>query len=87
VLVYHTPDMGEGRLGRLLPFGLMLCQLLKQREKTVIVLTARSSGHVAIHAHLKAKGYPVENVTNVKPPAQCYVDDKALRVSKNWGAA
>lgn len=33
---------------------------------------------------LRVADIPVDEVTNVKPPADVYFDDKAVRVPKNW---
>jgi hypothetical protein len=86
VLLYHEPADGDYRLGRVLPLGLKLCKLLKSRGYQVVVLTARKGlyNHGRIFEHLRSRGFPVDRVTNRKPPADAYFDDKAFRVPKNW---
>jgi hypothetical protein len=37
-----------------------------------------------IHQYLLSNGFAVDRVTNVKPAADAYFDDKAVRVEKNW---
>jgi len=49
----------------------------------VVVLTARDvSEHEGILAYLQAHGVEVAEVTNVKPPAAFYVDDRAVRFTE-----
>lgn len=43
----------------------------------VVILTARDTGKVT--EWLKENEITVDEVTNVKPPALCYVDDRAVR--------
>ena len=85
VLIYHKSEWGNRYIGRVLPFGLKLCQLLRERGKTIIVLTARP---VEQHAHilrfLNDHKFGIDSMTNVKPVAEAYFDDRAVRVSKNW---
>jgi len=85
VLVYHNSDWGNTHVGRVLPFGRKLCQLLRGHGKRIIVLTARPrEQHHAIWNFLCARGFGVEDVTNIKPAAQAYFDDRAVRIPKNW---
>lgn len=85
VLLYHDSEESISRLGRALPLGRKLVDLLKLWGYRVVVLTARpTTQHKRIAAHLKREGFAVDQVTNVKPPADCYIDDKAFRVPKNW---
>jgi len=46
----------------------------------VVVLTARGEEYWdRVSLWLARNGFPQMEITNVKPPAQCYVDDKAIR--------
>lgn len=86
VLLHHNPEDGISRLGRPLPLGRKLTLYFRQKKCKVIVLTSRPDRyqHGRIHQHLESLGFAVDRVTNVKPPADCYVDDKAVHVPKNW---
>lgn len=56
--------------------------LLMDRGFKVVVLTARTD-FVAVRIWLKSYGFPDLEVTNVKPPAIAYIDDRAIRFT-NW---
>jgi hypothetical protein len=86
VLLYHDHKDGISHLGRPLPLGRELTKLLKSKGYRVVVLTARSGRyeHGMIHERLRARGFEVDRVTNRKPAADAYFDDKACRIPKNW---
>ena len=86
VLLYHDPKDGISRLGRPLPLGRELTKLLKSKGYRVVVLTARAGHyeHGRIHERLRSRGFEVDKVTNRKPAADAYFDDKSYRVPKNW---
>ena len=85
VLLYHDPEDGISRLGPALPPGRLLVNLLKLHKYQVWVLTSRpAEQHVGILKHLQWLGFDVDCVTNIKPPADAYFDDKAFRIAKNW---
>lgn len=85
VLLYHKSEWGDERIGRVLPFGLQLCQLLRGRGKNVVVLTARPrEQHQKLYDYLRMNRFPIDRITNEKPFAQAYFDDKAVRIPKNW---
>ena len=86
VLIYHNHADGISRLGRALPLGRELVKLLKQKSYKVIVLTAREGRyeHGRIHEYLRSRGFQIDRVTNRKPAADAYFDDKAFRIPKNW---
>lgn len=86
VLLHHNPEDGISRLGRPLLLGRRLTLLLRQKGFKVVVLTSRPGryNHGMIHQYLLGKGFAVDRVTNVKPAADAYFDDKAFRVQKNW---
>ena len=84
VLLYHRSEWGNSLLGLVLPLGLKLCQLLNRRW-AIVVFTARPKAqHADIEEYLKLHRVPFSDVTNVKPPADAYFDDKAYRIPKNW---
>lgn len=86
VLLHHNPEDGTSHLGRPLSLGRKLTHFLKHKGFRVVVLTSRRGRykHGMIHQHLVSLGFMVDHVTNIKPPADCYIDDKAVRVPKNW---
>ncbi len=84
VILFHSPEMGNSRLGRVLSRGRKLVELLSKKWR-VVVLTARpEKQHQEILLHLARNGVWVERVTNRKPYADGYFDDKAIRIPKNW---
>lgn len=91
VLLHHNPSDDISHLGPVLPLGRKLVQLLKQRKYRVVVLTSRPDNWPGdgltfreIRAYLCAYEVWVDEVTSMKPPADCYFDDKAYRIPKNW---
>ncbi len=85
VLLYHHCKDGNSRLGRPLSLGRKLTLWLKKRGWKVVILTARPQyQHPAIWDYLVSRGFEVDDVTNMKPAADAYFDDKAIRVPKNW---
>jgi len=83
VILEHNREDGS-RLGRVLPLGRKFVRWWQRRGWRVVALTARNHKHQEILGYLFRNGVQVERVTNRKPYADCYVDDKALRVPKNW---
>ena len=83
VILHHDPDDGY-HLGQVLAAGAELVSQLKQRGFRVIVLTARHKGHQDLLLHLAKNQVWVDKVTDRKPYADAYFDDKAVRVEKNW---
>ena len=86
VLLNHNPEDGTSRLGRPLSLGRKLTWLFHRKGYKVVVLTSRKNRykHGMIHQYLESHGFAVDRVTNVKPAADVYCDDKALRIAKNW---
>jgi len=50
----------------------------------VVILTARDPA--AVRAWLRQHHFPLLHVTNVKPPAMAYIDDRAVRFQGRWDA-
>lgn len=86
VLLFHNPEDGTSRLGHPLPLGRKLTRFLHRKGFKVVVLTSRKGRykHGMIHQFLLSQDFVVDRVTNVKPAADIYLDDKACRVPKNW---
>lgn len=83
VILRHNRDEGY-HLGPVLPLGRKLVQLLQRKGWRVVVLTSRDRGHQQILSYLNRSNVWPESVTNRKPYADVYFDDKAARVPKNW---
>jgi len=85
VLLHHNPEDGISRLGHPLPLGRDLTHLLRRHGFKVVVLTSRPADqHRLIYDFLLRHDFAVDDVTNVKPPADAYFDDKGFRIPKNW---
>lgn len=90
VLLYHESEWEDSRLGPPLDLGRKLVQLLVGKGYRVVVLTSRkvdgiqATAKLRILNHLIALNFPVSDVTNVKPTADAYFDDKAYRIPRNW---
>ena len=86
VLLFHNPEDGTSHLGRPLSLGRKLTWWLRRKGYKIIVLTSRKGHyqHGMIHQYLSSHVFAVDHVTNVKPAADVYCDDKALRIPKNW---
>lgn len=86
VLLHHETDWPISRLGHPLRLGRELTRLLKSKGFRVVVLTSRIGlyNHGMIHEKLRAAGFQIDHVTNRKPPAIAYFDDRAFRIPKNW---
>ena len=84
VILFHKHGE-DSHLGRVLRRGRELVKLLQHLHFRVIVLTSRPARRQQeILSYLASHGVWVERVTNRKPYADIYCDDKALRIPKNW---
>jgi DNA-directed RNA polymerase subunit RPC12/RpoP len=83
VILYHERDE-HLKVGKVLREGRMLVNLLQKLGWRVVVLTARAKRHQELLTYLHKRNVWADKVTNVKPYADAYFDDKAVRVSKNW---
>lgn len=81
VILFH--DSADSRLGRVLPLGRKLINLLR-KSHCVVVLTARAKNHQGILTFLHKNNVWVDQVTNRKPYADAYFDDKGVPIPKNW---
>ena len=55
---------------------------LKNKGYDIVVFTARTDLK-AVQQWLDIQGIEVDEVTNIKPKAVCYIDDRAIRFT-NW---
>lgn len=85
---------GEESFGEPIPGAVEALQTLKQQGHTIVIHTCRNVSK-AMAEHLRANQIPFDriNVSPVdtrprhvphKPPADVYIDDKALRFKGDW---
>ena len=87
VLHQHETGQGPGPLGEPLSPGLQMAKRIKAAGHKLVILTARPRDqHHTIHGWLKGHGVRADEVTNVKPPAEMYIDDRAEHWPRNAGA-
>lgn len=59
-------------------------QTYRKMKGVNIFTRANQSNYDKIKSYLRRRGVLVDSVTNVKPYADAYFDDKAFRIPKNW---
>jgi len=62
-------------------------EALRRSGRTVLISSVRcghEGGEIAIWEYLKKHGIVVDGVCRRKPPADFYVDDKAIQFKGNW---
>ncbi len=75
----------RGSDGEPLPDAVRAMQALYREGETVIIFTARPEiMHAEIDEWLRTHKMPFKRVTNVKPQADIYIDDRAVRYTGNW---
>jgi len=86
VLHYHETGDGPGPLGELLKPAIEMAKRIKAAGHKLVVLTARPEEQFEdIKGYLKGHGVKVDEVTNKKPPAVFYIDDRAIPWPRNSG--
>lgn len=68
--------------GALIEEGKQLVLELHRKGYRIVILTARQKHDIVEH-FLTANGIPYDEVTNVKPPAVAYIDDKAVSFKRD----
>jgi hypothetical protein len=91
VLSYHESDWPITKIGKPLDKGFQKAREEQDAGNHLVVLTARPEqlhSTMLNWANKQGQKYGVkfDAVTNVKPPALRYYDDRAVRVPKNWQA-
>jgi hypothetical protein len=84
VLAYHETGDPITKIGEPLKPGIDLAKQIVRQGYKLVVLTARPiKMQDEISDWLKKQGVKAQ-VTNVKPPAELYIDDRAIRYPKNF---
>jgi Inorganic Pyrophosphatase len=77
VLAAKQTPFVKGEMGEPLQKGFALVRALKRAGYRVVILTARQETP-QVKTWLAKQGLRVDDVTNVKPPAIAYIDDRAV---------
>jgi hypothetical protein len=87
VLLHHETGWPIEKFGEPLTPGIQMAKRIKAAGHRLVILTARPKNlHHTIEGILKGVGVKADQVTNMKPPAEVYVDDRAIQWPKNYGA-
>ena len=78
---FKNPVPGR-KMGPPIPGTQAALQMLKNLGYTLIVYTAWEKGHGAIEKFMEYYDLPFDEVTNMKPAADAYIDDNAFRFTK-----
>jgi ribonucleotide monophosphatase NagD (HAD superfamily) len=85
VLAHHESHWPPEKIGKLLKPGIEMAKRIKAAGHKLVILTAKpKSVHGKIKALLAKQGVQVDDVTNVKPPAELYLDDRAEKWPRNY---
>lgn len=89
VLADYRGWKGSDHLDEPLPGAIAFLWRLKRAKYQIVVFSVRAADrHDAIEQWLRQHGAPpVKEITNVKPPALVYIDDRAHRFDGDWDAA
>src|SRR2546425_6791884 len=77
---------GQKNIGKPLEAGLNLIRTLKKQGYKVVILTARTEeswGAIWTFLQVNKVHRLVSDVTNIKPPAFIYIDDRARHWTRN----
>lgn len=86
VLAHHETGDPLDKIGEPLTPGIQMAKRIKAAGHKLVILTARPQPmHETINGWLKGQGVRADEVTNVKPPAEMYIDDRAVAWPKNYG--
>lgn len=84
VLAHHETGDPIDKIGKPLKPGISMAKHIKASGHRLVILTARPKEmHETILGWLKGNGVRPDDVTNVKPPAEIYIDDRAVSWPKN----
>lgn len=85
VLNHHEVGDPVEKIGAPLTPGIQLAKRIKQAGHRLVILTARPEQmHDTIDGWLRGQGVRADEVTNVKPPAALYIDDRAEKWPQNY---
>lgn len=86
----YQPSAGDSMFrlfGKPMPGAVEFVRRLLQEEFQVVIFTLRAGNYessLAASEWLLGNGFPVLNITNVKPPAAMYLDDKGWRFTGSF---
>jgi hypothetical protein len=85
VLIYHESEWPPEKIGPPLKPGIEIAKRIKAAGHKLVILTAKpKSCHAKLKAALAKEGVQVDDITNTKPPAELYIDDRAIRWPRNY---
>lgn len=76
-MVAHIPTFNRKESGQLTPYSVDFLKALLAEGFNVVILTARQD-HGPVTEELQRHGFSKIRVTNIKPPAIAYIDDRAI---------
>lgn len=84
-LMDHQNVAPGHKMGYPEPHAVEAVNALWSRGYHIVILTARRPAeHRIVEQWLRHFQIPFNQVTNVKPEALCYIDDRAIRYEDNW---
>jgi predicted phosphatase len=82
-VIHDAKNPLEGkRMGAPIEGARSALQILRQKGK-VIIFSVWGNNPKPIEEWLRYYDIPFDSITNIKPQADCYIDDKAIRFT-NW---
>ena len=85
VLCHHESEWPIENIGEPLKPAIELAKFIKACGHKLVILTSRPTRTFeAVSGWLEANGVEVDEVTNTKPPAFLYIDDRARKYPRNF---
>lgn len=85
VIAFHKTEWPPEKIGPPLKPGIEVAKRIKAAGHKLVILTAKpKSVHKKIKKWMAEQGVQVDDVTNTKPPAEIYIDDRGMRYPRNY---